>query len=60
LINIEHHAVLHTIAVGPAKSENLQFTIFIFSPGYGGYFCSADIQADYNGVAIHHPAFASC
>src|SRR4051812_27590198 len=48
--------MLYAITVGPAKAKNFQLAEFIFSPGNGRYFRSANVQANNNRVAVHRPA----
>ena len=43
LVYIEHHTMLHAIAVSSAKTEYLQLAKFIFSARNGCDFCCADV-----------------
>ena len=58
LVNVQHHAVLHTVAVSPAKAKNFKLAEFIFSTCDCGNFCCANVEAYDNGLfAVHNCCF---
>src|SRR5450759_714635 len=60
LIDVQHHTVLYTVAVGTAKAENFKFAKLVFTSGNGGNFCSANVQTDNNGLFAVHSCMCFC
>ncbi len=54
LIDIEYLAVFYTVGIRPAKSENFQFTEFVFTAGDGSNFCSTYVETYNNGLFLVH------
>src|SRR5438045_1087062 len=53
-IDIQYLSMLHTVAVGAAKSKNFQFAEFIFSSGDHRDLGCSNVEADNNGLFVVH------
>src|SRR3954463_12473786 len=57
-IDVQHLAMLYTVAVGTAKPKDLQLAKFIFSPGNHCNLGCSDVKTDNNGLfSVHSMLF---
>src|SRR6266404_4298564 len=53
-VDVQHLSMLHTVAIGTAKSKYFQFAEFILSPGNHCNLGCSDVKTDNNGLFVVH------